>query len=113
MVSGPPKPAETAFLSDVKDYLQKTLESQNGVAGFASGGLADAGDTARALMTLEFFGVDVDFVPMIEYFRSGLCFKTSDLERNPSFSANCNVLWWHHEMLRSMLTRSNGLRHTC
>ena len=30
-------------------------------------------------MTLEFFGVDVDFVPMIEYFKSGLCFKKYEL----------------------------------
>ncbi|KAL4999865.1 hypothetical protein BDV10DRAFT_200525 [Aspergillus recurvatus] len=88
-----PTPAETAaLLGPVKSYLQETLASQDGVTGFASGILADADDTARVLLTLGLLDVDTDFCPMIAHFRSGAYFKTYELERNPSFSANCNVL---------------------
>ena len=54
--------------------------------------ISDADDTARAIMTLTFLGRTVDPTPMVERFQSPSYFRTFEGERNPSFSANCNIL---------------------
>jgi hypothetical protein len=74
------------------------------VAGFAPGILADADDTARVLLTLELLGTEVDFYPLMKHFRNGSFFKTYEHERNPSFSANCNVLL-------ALVESSHALQH--
>ena len=54
--------------------------------------VSDADDTARAIMSLRLLGRTIDPIPMIEHFESPTCFRTFEGERNPSFSANCNIL---------------------
>ncbi|RAK90792.1 terpenoid cyclases/Protein prenyltransferase [Aspergillus costaricaensis CBS 115574] len=72
--------------------FKSLLAGQDGLVGFTPGILPDADDTARVLLMLNPVGVGVDCAPMVKKFRLGSCFKTYDFERNPSFSANCNVL---------------------
>ena len=52
----------------------------------------DADDTAKALLSLLLIRRKVSPASLVETFDNGACFKTYALERNPSFSANCNVL---------------------
>lgn len=73
-------------------FLSKAMEVQHGVVGFAPGILGDADDTARALVTLSRLGRATDPTQMLSQFEAHDHFRTYDLERNPSFSANCNVL---------------------
>lgn len=79
-------------LSRISTFLQETMKLKNGTIGFAPGLLPDADDTARTLMTLQLLGKRPDFAPMNQAFETNDHFRTYDFERNPSFSANCNVL---------------------
>lgn len=54
--------------------------------------LADADDTAKALLCLSRLGRSADCSGMIKAFETGSHFKTYDFEVSESFSANCNVL---------------------
>ena len=55
--------------------------------------LADADDSAKALLTLDLLGRDVLPDRMIDQFKSeNGHFRTYPGERDASFSANCNVL---------------------
>lgn len=83
---------QSTNLQPLKEYFNTLISSQGGLIGFAPGILPDADDTARCLLTAELLGEEVDFSPMISKFRAEPCFKTYEMERNPSFSANCNVL---------------------
>ena len=83
---------QSTNLQPLKDYFNTLISNQGGLIGFAPGILPDADDTARCLLTAELLGEQVDFSPMISKFRAEPCFKTYEMERNPSFSANCNVL---------------------
>lgn len=58
----------------------------------ARGVLADADDTAKAVLCLRLLGYDVAYSGMIKAFETETHFKTYDLESNESLSANCNVL---------------------
>lgn len=53
---------------------------------------SDADDTPKALLSLLLIGRKVSPAGLVEKFDNGAYFKTYALERNPSFSANCNVL---------------------
>jgi hypothetical protein len=53
---------------------------------------ADADDTAMSLTTLNLLGVEAQADEMVAEFEAPTHFKTYSLERNPSLSANCNVL---------------------
>jgi hypothetical protein len=79
-------------LGKIASFLSKTMEDQHSVVGFAPGILGDADDTARALITLSRLGRATDPTQMLSRFEAHDHFRTYDLERNPSFSANCNVL---------------------
>lgn len=79
-------------LQAVTDYLRKLFLDQDGVLGFAPSFLPDADDTSRALLALTAVGVEADRGPLIRNFECTSHFKTYQLERNPSASANCNVL---------------------
>lgn len=92
MSNGAPNGSTLENLQPLKGFFRDVLAKQKGVTGFVPGLLADADDTARVLMTLGFLGDDVDLTPLVSTFQSGSYFKTYELERNPSFSANCNVL---------------------
>ncbi|KAI0883796.1 uncharacterized protein GGS22DRAFT_180426 [Annulohypoxylon maeteangense] len=73
--------------------LQETLRTQKGVLGFSQGTLPDADDTARGLKALYYLGQqDNNIEGLIRAFESSDNFITYPGERNPSFSANCNVL---------------------
>lgn len=52
----------------------------------------DADDTPKALLSLLLIRRKVSPAGLVETFDHGAYFKTYALERNPSFSANCNVL---------------------
>jgi hypothetical protein len=79
-------------IASIVAFLQNALELNNGTVGFAPGLISDADDTARTLMTLQLLGETPDYRPMIERFEAKDHFRTYDFERDPSFSANCNVL---------------------
>jgi hypothetical protein len=87
-----PNSLDVLGIEPILTLLRMTLKNQNGVVGFAPGILADADDTAKTLLTLQLSGEAPDITPMVGNFRSKSGFKTFELERNPSFSANCNVL---------------------
>jgi len=53
---------------------------------------SDADDTAKAITTLEILGRRASPDNMIKKFEARDHFRTYGFERNPSFSANCNVL---------------------
>lgn len=73
-------------------FYENLLREQSGLVGFTCGVLEDADDTARVLVTLSRLGAKTDPIPLIKSFNSPSCFRTFQFERNPSFSANCNVL---------------------
>ena len=54
--------------------------------------LADADDSAKTILTLALLDKPVSVGPVIEKFEDAHHFRTYGTERNPSFSANCNVL---------------------
>jgi hypothetical protein len=58
----------------------------------APGLLSDADDTARTILTLTLLDFEIDSKAMMDKFESRSCFKTYIGERDPSFSANCNIL---------------------
>ncbi|GAP88722.2 putative ent-kaurene synthase [Rosellinia necatrix] len=76
----------------ITEYLRKAIGDQDGVLGFAPHCLPDADDTAKSLLALGALGVQIDRAPLIRNFEGSSHFKTYQLERNPSVSANCNVL---------------------
>jgi len=83
---------EPVAISKITSFLMETMEKQRGLVGFAPGVLEDADDTARTLMALKLLGQDINPAPMIKKFEASDHFRTYEMERNPSFSANCNVL---------------------
>jgi hypothetical protein len=52
----------------------------------------DADDTAKAITALQLLGQRPSFDALIERFELESHFQCFPFERNPSFSANCNVL---------------------
>ncbi|KAI1206322.1 uncharacterized protein F4807DRAFT_463811 [Annulohypoxylon truncatum] len=76
----------------VGDFLQKAMSEQEGTLGFDIGSFPDADDTAKGIMTLRILGESPGFDGLIEMFEAEEHFRTYHGERNPSFSANCNVL---------------------
>jgi len=54
--------------------------------------LPDADDTARTILSLIMLGEHPNVEPMLAEFEAKLCFVTFHGERNPSLSANCNIL---------------------
>jgi hypothetical protein len=54
--------------------------------------MPDADDTAQGLYALRLLGISKPYEPLIQQYETTDHFLTYKLERNPSFSANCNVL---------------------
>ncbi|KAL8952793.1 MAG: hypothetical protein Q9222_001297 [Ikaeria aurantiellina] len=81
-----------ADLQRIAKHLEQQLSAGQGVVGFAPGVLEDADDTARAIIFLCLIGHQFPPDQMIQRFENGNHFKTYSSERNPSFSANCNIL---------------------
>ncbi|MCJ1478595.1 hypothetical protein MMC13_007276 [Lambiella insularis] len=80
-------------LEGIVSYLERHLENQKGVCGFAPEVLEDADDTAKTILTLALRDRAVHPRLMLEHFHSpNGSFQTYVGERNGSLSANCNVL---------------------
>lgn len=54
--------------------------------------MPDADDTAQGLYALRLLEDSEPYEPLIQHYETTDHFLTYALERNPSFSANCNVL---------------------
>ncbi|OTA68818.1 Ent-kaurene synthase [Hypoxylon sp. EC38] len=78
--------------STLRHFLESSLERGNGTVGFSPTSIADVDDTAKTILALSYFNKSVDIHPLIQTFESTDHFNTYPGERNPSFSANCNVL---------------------
>ncbi|KAK3485191.1 uncharacterized protein B0T23DRAFT_436094 [Neurospora hispaniola] len=76
----------------IRGYLEEGWRRQGGLFSFFPGGLVDADDTARAIMALRHLGTKVGVESLIRTFEANDHFRTYEGERNPSISANCNVL---------------------
>ncbi|KAI2463815.1 hypothetical protein F4781DRAFT_440232 [Annulohypoxylon bovei var. microspora] len=76
----------------IGDFLEEALSTQKGILGFDIGSFPDADDTARGIMALRILGKNSTVENLIQTFEAEEHFKTYHGERNPSFSANCNVL---------------------
>ncbi|KAI1390886.1 Ent-kaurene synthase [Hypoxylon trugodes] len=79
-------------LQKMTEVLSQALENEGGTIGFAPFFMADVDDTAKAILSLKKLGRNASAAKMIERFETKSHFKTYPSERDPSFSANCNVL---------------------
>ncbi|GAB1309809.1 Ent-kaurene synthase [Madurella fahalii] len=81
-------------LNRMTDILAKAFSEEGGTLGFAPRVGEDVDDTAKGVMCLAILlqkqGKLAD--TMVEHFETESHFKTYASERDPSFSANCNVL---------------------
>jgi hypothetical protein len=94
----------------IETTLLNELEAGDGLAGFGIQLLSnvlrylelkfppapsvgpDADDTAKSLIALDLLNVHYSRSAMVKEYEAADHFKTYPLERNPSLSANCNVL---------------------
>ncbi|OKL57729.1 hypothetical protein UA08_07231 [Talaromyces atroroseus] len=76
----------------IRSYLHNTFTAEKGVVGFTPLVTADADDTATTALVLNLLNQSVSVEAMLNEFEEDHHFKTYSQERNPSFSANCNVL---------------------
>ncbi|KAL9086095.1 MAG: hypothetical protein Q9165_007307 [Trypethelium subeluteriae] len=74
------------------DFLSRAFAEENGLLGFAPYVGADADDTAKTILSLNLMGCPTSPRTLLEEFEDKTHFKTYQQERDPSFSANCNVL---------------------
>ncbi|RYP78945.1 hypothetical protein DL769_003110 [Monosporascus sp. CRB-8-3] len=83
-----------AEASVIGTFLESTLRAQKGVVGFAPWSFPDADDTAKTAMALFYLGRRPEtYIPaLINTFETTDHFRTYLAERNPSISANINVL---------------------
>ncbi|KXX73544.1 Copalyl diphosphate synthase [Madurella mycetomatis] len=83
-----------AEASTLGNLLRGALLAQKGLLGFAPGTLPDVDDTAKGLESLHYLsqGDNVSVDGLVRKFEANEHFMTYPGERNPSFSANCNVL---------------------
>ncbi|KAJ6109480.1 Phyllocladan-16-alpha-ol synthase [Penicillium sp. IBT 16267x] len=72
--------------------LHNTLVANEGTMGFVPHVCADADDTAKTILVLNLLRQQVSPDAMLKAFETEHHFKTYPHERDPSFSANCNVL---------------------
>ncbi|RAL02627.1 terpene synthase family protein [Aspergillus ibericus CBS 121593] len=81
-------------LGEVVKVIADGYERGNGVIGLMPGVLADVDDTAKGITLLSMLGHPVNNLVhrLIEEFEMPTHFRTYPGERDPSFSANCNVL---------------------
>ncbi|KAI5814896.1 ent-kaurene synthase [Pyronema omphalodes] len=80
-------------LDKIRGILEKGLIDGKGLLGFAPGLMPDSDDTSKSLVVLNRLGVHgISPDSLIAEFGKPDRFKTYSFERNPSFTANCNVL---------------------
>ncbi|KAJ5937839.1 Phyllocladan-16-alpha-ol synthase [Penicillium verhagenii] len=75
-----------------RSFLFNTLVANQGIMGFVPNVCADADDTAKTILVLNLLQQEVSPDAMLKAFEADHHFKTYPHERDPSFSANCNVL---------------------
>ncbi|KAF3010109.1 hypothetical protein E8E14_000032 [Neopestalotiopsis sp. 37M] len=83
---------ECSGLGIMKDTLSQAFHAGKGVIGFASQFGADADDTAKGIVALSLLDQPTSPVSLVRQFETGDHFRTYPFERDPSLSANCNVL---------------------
>ncbi|KAI9148470.1 Copalyl diphosphate synthase [Paramyrothecium foliicola] len=74
------------------EILEQAFVNGGGIIGFAPGFPADVDDTAKCITCLRRLGKVASPDAMIKYFETKTHFRTYNSERNPSLTANCNVL---------------------
>ncbi|EED14438.1 polyprenyl-diphosphate synthase, putative [Talaromyces stipitatus ATCC 10500] len=79
-------------IDKIRSYLHDAYVAENGILGFTPFVGADADDTATTILVLGLLNQPVSVDGMLKEFEEENHFKTYSQERNPSFSANCNVL---------------------
>lgn len=85
-------PEVTPSIKRIQSYLYKAFNAENGLLGFTPFVGADADDTATTILVLGLLNEPVSVESMLKEFEVENHFRTYTQERNPSFSANCNVL---------------------
>ncbi|KAI7970750.1 hypothetical protein EIK77_007930 [Talaromyces pinophilus] len=80
------------YIENIKSYLHDAYVAEKGILGFTPFVGADADDTATTILVLNLLNQPVSVAAMLKEFEEENHFKTYSQERNPSFSANCNVL---------------------
>ncbi|KAI3396865.1 hypothetical protein diail_11569 [Diaporthe ilicicola] len=83
---------ECTGLRKMEEVVIRRLDNGNGVIGFAPLLEADADDTAKAILSMTLLGHLFSPEMMLETFEADKYFRTYNKERDPSFTANCNVL---------------------
>ncbi|KAE8375466.1 terpenoid cyclases/protein prenyltransferase alpha-alpha toroid [Aspergillus bertholletiae] len=76
----------------LSEMLHNALSEQGGTIGFAPSTQADADDTAKALLTASLLDKPLSPRGLLDEFEGSTHFRTYSGERDPSFTANCNVL---------------------
>ncbi|KAI0598800.1 terpene synthase family protein [Biscogniauxia sp. FL1348] len=82
-------------LKKMKGIITQALVDEDWTLGFAHNLSSDVDDTARALISMGLVTSDsrgLNIEPMISRFATDTHYRTYPFERNPSFTANCNVL---------------------
>ncbi|KAJ7843315.1 hypothetical protein B0H14DRAFT_3868581, partial [Mycena olivaceomarginata] len=77
---------------DISGLLTTGLKNGQWTIGPGPGWLTDSDDTAKALLALSHLGLSTDRQPLCVAFEGPVAFKTYSSERNPSLTANCQVL---------------------
>ncbi|KAK7460601.1 hypothetical protein VKT23_009321 [Stygiomarasmius scandens] len=79
-------------LERIGNILHSALTAEKGIIGFAPNVGPDADDTAKAITALQYIGTPFPLDRLLEAFELPAHFQCFQYERNPSLSANCNVL---------------------
>ncbi|KAL1984156.1 hypothetical protein VTN96DRAFT_9461 [Rasamsonia emersonii] len=82
----------SSALDKMETILERGFEEEQGLLGFAPQLGSDADDTAKAILTLNCLGKAVSPDSLIREYETLTHFRTYAFERDPSFSANFNVL---------------------
>ena len=87
-----PGEVDQGHCSTITTYLADELSVGKGITGFSPGVMSDADDTALSIESLLLSGISIDPAEMIKTFGKTSHFITYAHERDPSISANCNIL---------------------
>lgn len=85
-------PDSLKSVHSARKYLNDALVKNNGIVGFTPYVCCDADDTAKSTLVLSLLQQNVSPDEMLKAFEAEHHFRTYPHERDPSFSANCNVL---------------------
>jgi hypothetical protein len=78
----------------------------------APGCFPDADDTAKGIAALRILGTSASVNGLVQMFETADHFRTYPGERNPSFSANCNVLIVSYSWKTQRYTSRRSLRQS-